>query len=136
MKLNGKEKFSYGLGAVGKDMVYMLSASYVLYYYQDILGVSAVAMGVILLVARIFDAFNDPFMPTVATGIPGGICTIASKASIPSSEALIGTPITGRVVMDAITPQRCAAIPAAAIITLIPRPLAFLAKTSTSAGVR
>ena len=37
MKLNGKEKFSYGLGAVGKDMVYMLSASYVLYYYQDIL---------------------------------------------------------------------------------------------------
>ena len=47
MKLNGKEKFSYGLGAVGKDMVYMLSASYVLYYYQDILGVSAVAMGVI-----------------------------------------------------------------------------------------
>lgn len=65
MKLNGKEKFSYGLGAVGKDMVYMLSASYVLYYYQDILGVSAVAMGVILLVARIFDAFNDPFMGVI-----------------------------------------------------------------------
>ena len=38
-----KEKASYGLGAVGKDMVYMLSASYVLYYYQDILGVSPVA---------------------------------------------------------------------------------------------
>ena len=65
MKLNGKEKFSYGLGAVGKDMVYMLSASYVLYYYQDILGVSAVAMGVILLVARIFDAFNDPLMGVI-----------------------------------------------------------------------
>ena len=40
----------------------MLSASYVLYYFQDILGVSAIAMGVILLVARIFDAFNDPIM--------------------------------------------------------------------------
>ena len=38
MSLSGKEKFSYGLGAVGKDMVYMLSASYILYYYQDILG--------------------------------------------------------------------------------------------------
>ena len=35
MGLSGKEKFSYGLGAVGKDMVYMLSASYILYYYQD-----------------------------------------------------------------------------------------------------
>ena len=33
MKLTGKEKVSYGLGAVGKDMVYMLSASYILYYY-------------------------------------------------------------------------------------------------------
>lgn len=60
--LSGKEKVSYGLGAVGKDMVYMLSASYILYYYQDLLGVSAIAMGVILLIARIFDAFNDPIM--------------------------------------------------------------------------
>ena len=60
--LGGKEKFAYGIGAVGKDMVYMLSASYILYYYQDILGVSAAAMGVILLVARVFDAFNDPIM--------------------------------------------------------------------------
>ena len=62
MKLTGKEKFSYGLGAVGKDMVYMLSASYVLYYYQDLLGVNAIAMGIILMAARVFDAFNDPVM--------------------------------------------------------------------------
>ena len=61
-KLSGGEKFAYGLGAVGKDMVYMFSASYVLYYFQDVMGVSAVAMGVILLVARVFDAFNDPIM--------------------------------------------------------------------------
>ena len=45
-KLSLMSKISYGLGAVGKDMVYMLSASYVLYYFQDLLGVSAVAMGV------------------------------------------------------------------------------------------
>jgi melibiose permease len=65
MKLTVKEKVSYGLGAVGKDMVYMLSASYILYYYQDILGVSAIAMGVILMAARIFDAFNDPIMGVI-----------------------------------------------------------------------
>ncbi len=63
--LSGKEKFAYGIGAVGKDMVYMLSASYILYYYQDIIGVSAVAMGIILFAARIFDAFNDPIMGIV-----------------------------------------------------------------------
>lgn len=62
MKLTAKEKASYGLGAVGKDMVYMLSVSYILYYYQDILGVKALAMGVILMAARVFDAFNDPIM--------------------------------------------------------------------------
>lgn len=65
MKLTAKEKVSYGLGAVGKDMVYMLSAAYILYYYQDVLGVSAIAMGVILLAARVFDAFNDPVMGVI-----------------------------------------------------------------------
>ena len=65
MKLGFKEKVSYGLGAIGKDMVYMLSASYVLYYFQDVLGVNAIAMGVILMAARVFDAFNDPIMGIV-----------------------------------------------------------------------
>jgi Na+/melibiose symporter-like transporter len=65
MKLGFKEKAAYGIGAVGKDMVYMLSATYILYYYQDIMGVSAWAMGIILLIARVFDAFNDPLMGIV-----------------------------------------------------------------------
>ena len=65
MKLSGKAKLSYALGAVGKDMVYMLSASYVLYYFQDLLGVNAIAMGIILMAARVFDAFNDPIMGVV-----------------------------------------------------------------------
>ncbi len=65
MGLNKKEMASYGIGAVGKDMVYMFCASYILYYYQDILGVSAIAMGIILLAVRVFDAFNDPIMGVV-----------------------------------------------------------------------
>ena len=64
MGLNKKEMASYGIGAVGKDVVYMFCASYIL-YYQDILGVSAIAMGIILLAARVFDAFNDPIMGVV-----------------------------------------------------------------------
>lgn len=65
MGLNKKEMASYGIGAVGKDMVYMFCASYILYYYQDILGVSAIAMGIILMAARVFDAFNDPVMGVI-----------------------------------------------------------------------
>ena len=38
MNLSGKEKLSYGIGAVGKDMVYMLTAAYILYYFQGTLG--------------------------------------------------------------------------------------------------
>ena len=60
--MNLKQKAAFGIGAVGKDMVYALSASYVMYYYQDVLGLSATFVGLILMIARIFDAVNDPFM--------------------------------------------------------------------------
>ena len=60
--MNFKQKAAFGIGAVGKDMVYALSASYVMYYYQDVLGLSATFVGLILMIARIFDAVNDPFM--------------------------------------------------------------------------
>ena len=62
MELNAKQKTAFGIGAVGKDMVYALSSSYVMYYYQDVLGLSATFVGLILMIARIFDAVNDPFM--------------------------------------------------------------------------
>ena len=62
MELTARQKAAYGIGAVGKDMVYALSASYVMFYYQDVLGLSATFVGLILMIARIFDAFNDPFM--------------------------------------------------------------------------
>ena len=41
MNLTLKQKLTYGLGAVGKDMVYALSANYVMFYYQDTLHLSA-----------------------------------------------------------------------------------------------
>ena len=50
-KLGLTGKIGYGIGAIGKDMVYMLSASYILYYFQDVLGVNAVAMGIILSIS-------------------------------------------------------------------------------------
>ncbi len=62
MELTLKQKAAFGIGAVGKDMVYALSASYVMYYYQDVLGLGATFVGLILMIARVFDALNDPFM--------------------------------------------------------------------------
>ncbi len=65
MKFSKKETAAYGLGAIGKDMVYALSASFVMYYYQDIMGLSASFVGLILMIARVFDAINDPFMGVI-----------------------------------------------------------------------
>ena len=49
-----------------------------------------------------------PSNPTVATGIPGGICSIDKIESHPSidMEDLHGTPITGTMANTATTPGR------------------------------
>src|SRR5215510_14868802 len=76
----------------------------------------------IICAARI-PALVAPGLPmaTVATGIPAGIWTVASKESIPCNDVEgIGTPITGNVVCAAITPAKCAAPPAPAMMIKIP----------------
>ncbi len=76
-------------------------------------------------------------MPTVATGTPGGICTMDSSESRPLSDLLsIGTPMTGSVVNAAVTPGRCAAPPAPAMMTRRPRFAAPPAYSSSPCGSR
>lgn len=65
MKLKTGQKAAFGFGAFGKDIVYMLISSYLLYYYNVVLGMSSVFIGTIMMAARVFDAFNDPIMGIV-----------------------------------------------------------------------
>lgn len=65
MNLTGKEKISYGIGAFGKDLVYMLVSAFLLIYYNTVLGMDSVYIGFVLMAARIFDAFNDPLMGVI-----------------------------------------------------------------------
>lgn len=65
MKAETKVKVSYGVGAVGKDMVYSLVAGFLMYYYNTVLGISATFIGLLFMGARIFDAFNDPLMGVI-----------------------------------------------------------------------
>ncbi len=62
MKLSARNKAAFCFGAFGKDIVYMLVNSYLLYYYNVVLGISSAFIGAVLMGARIFDALNDPFM--------------------------------------------------------------------------
>ena len=65
MKLSAKAKAAYGIGAMGKDMVYALVSVFLFYYYNRVLGVSATFIGIVFMSARLFDAFNDPFMGVI-----------------------------------------------------------------------
>ena len=62
MTLNSRNKAAFGLGAFGKDIVYMLVSTYILNYYNVELGMSSVFIGAVLMAARVFDAINDPLM--------------------------------------------------------------------------
>src|SRR5690606_12805194 len=74
---------------------------------------------------------------SVPTGIPAGICTIDSSESWPfSAFDSTGTPSTGRWVIEATIPGRCAAPPAPAMITLKPSSAAPWAKAKSRSGVR
>lgn len=60
--------YTFGLGTIGRDMVYAMVSMYLIYYLTDILNVSSGtlwALNVILLVGRIFDALNDPIMGVI-----------------------------------------------------------------------
>lgn len=65
MNLSTREKASYGMGAVGKDLVYCLVSSFFMYYCTSVLKVSGTFVGILFMVARVFDALNDPFMGIV-----------------------------------------------------------------------
>ncbi|MDD4648025.1 MAG: MFS transporter, partial [Sphaerochaeta sp.] len=61
-----KEKFAYGFGCFGQNMLYNLMANFLLFFYTDIFGLLPAAAGMILLLARMWDAINDPLMGMIA----------------------------------------------------------------------
>lgn len=62
VKLGLREKMSYGLGDFASSMFWKLFSMFLLYFYTDIFGISAAAVGTMFLVTRVWDAANDPIM--------------------------------------------------------------------------
>ena len=87
MRLKAGQKAAFGFGAFGKDIVYMLISSYLLYYYNVVLGMSSVFIGTVMMVARVFDAFNDqgpltitlPKSDLVPDRATGGLARVALR---------------------------------------------------------
>lgn len=58
-KLSFKEKYSYGVGAIGKDMCCGIIFTYCMLYYTDVLKLSAAFVGTLFFAAKFWDAVND-----------------------------------------------------------------------------
>ena len=65
MKLSFREKYSYGIGAFGKDLVYAFVATYLMMFFTDEVGLSSVFVGGLFFVSRFWDAINDPIMGNI-----------------------------------------------------------------------
>lgn len=56
------ERFSYGLGDFGCNIIYTAMSVYLMFYYTDYAGVNIGVVGTIMLVSRIFDGVSDIIM--------------------------------------------------------------------------
>ena len=64
MKL--REVTGYAVGDFGINLYFIATMTYLLYFYTDVLGISAVAAGGVFAVARFIDAITDPIMGAIA----------------------------------------------------------------------
>ncbi len=61
-QVSAKEKYCFGIGAIGKDAICNLVGSFLMLYFTDTLYLAPAFVGVLFFVARIWDAVNDPVM--------------------------------------------------------------------------
>lgn len=65
---NKRNRYTFGLGTIGRDMLYSMVSMYLIYYLTDVLELSTGTLwwiASIILFVRIFDAFYDPFMGVI-----------------------------------------------------------------------
>ena len=69
---NTGDKVGYALGDFGCSVFFAFVSSYLMVFYTDVLGISAAAVGTLFVVARIWDAINDPIMEVLEDKVGTG----------------------------------------------------------------
>ena len=61
-EVSPREKYCFGIGAIGKDAICNLVGAFLMVYFTDTLYLAPAFVGILFFVARIWDAINDPMM--------------------------------------------------------------------------
>lgn len=64
-RISPLEKIGYGLGDTASNVVFQTVMMFMAFFYTDVFGISAAAMGTLFLVVRIIDAVTDPIMGAI-----------------------------------------------------------------------
>lgn len=57
-----KERWAFSIGAMGQGMIYAMMSSYISDYYLNVLQLAPMFVLLLMLLARVWDAINDPLM--------------------------------------------------------------------------
>lgn len=64
--LRFNEKLGYAFGDTASNLFFQTFNIFLLYYYTDVFGISAAAVGTLFFVSKLWDAVNDPLMGALA----------------------------------------------------------------------
>ncbi len=112
MKLSFKERLGYGLGTAGEQFPNFLIQTFLFVYFNLVVGLSPAVITTIMLIARVWDAVNDPMMGIIADHTRsrwGSYRPWAFFATIPMAVFLVLTftnvklPMGGKIVWCALS---------------------------------
>ena len=110
-----RDKLGYLLGDLGNDFTFILSSSFLLKFYTDVMHISAGVIGIVMMLARFADAFTDVTMgricdrarPTKNGKFKPWILRMCAPVAIASfliyQSAFAGSPMWFRIAWLAIT---------------------------------
>ncbi len=64
-KVSVRNKFTYSIGGIGRDMLYTLVNMYLIIYFSYYVGLDKgelIGISIVMIITRIWDAINDPIM--------------------------------------------------------------------------
>lgn len=65
IKVPMSEKLAYCFGDPALTLMYTMTTTLLIYFYTNVVGISAGSVGMIMLVSRVFDGFSDVLMGTI-----------------------------------------------------------------------